>query len=258
MTLTQNGPLFGGPLLEVEGLSYSFNGLEAVDDVSFSIARGEIFGLLGPNGAGKTTTISCIAGLRRPHKGTMRFEGAAFTPGLDGAQRQRLGVVPQELALYDSLTGRENLEFFAATSGVARHTAKARVQAALELAGLQDRAKDRVKTYSGGMKRRLNLVIACLHEPELVILDEPTVGVDPQSRHHIFDALEALSRSGRTLLYTTHYMEEAERLCHRIAIMDAGRVIAIGTAAELAEKAGLPGKDLEQVFLSLTGKRLRD
>lgn len=246
------------PLLEVDQLSFSFNGRKAVDQASFTVHRGEIFGLLGPNGAGKTTTISCIAGLRIPGAGQMRFDGAPFEPSRKGQHRKRLGVVPQELALYGDLTARENLRFFASLSGMADAAIEAAADRTLELAGLSDRADALVRTYSGGMKRRLNLVVGCLAEPDLMILDEPTAGVDPQSRNHIFDALERLSSSGGTLLYTTHYMEEAERLCRRIAIMDAGRIVAIGTANELAEGAGIPGKNLEEVFLQLTGKRLRD
>ena len=245
-------------LLEVEGLSYSYNGQRAVDHVSLSIQPGEIFGLLGPNGAGKTTTISCIAGLRRSGEGRLLFEGEPFYPATNARHRGRLGVVPQELALYKPLTARENLEFFARLSGVSPGDLGSACQRALDLAGLVDRAGDRVDTFSGGMRRRLNLVIGCLNDPALIILDEPSVGVDPQSRNHIFDALKRLSAEGRTLLYTTHYMEEAERLCDRIAIMDLGRIIAIGTADELAEQAGIPGQNLEQVFLRLTGKRLRD
>ena len=245
-------------LLEVERISYSFNGHKAVDDVSLSIHKGEIFGLLGPNGAGKTTTISCIAGLRHSTSGEMRFAGSSFAPASCAADRGRLGVVPQELALYDSLTARENLRFFASVSGLCKQEAEQQTERSLELGGLTDRADDRVNTFSGGMKRRLNLVVGCLSDPDLVILDEPTVGVDPQSRNHIFDALEKLSEDGRTLLYTTHYMEEAERLCDRIAIMDQARIIAVGSAEELANTAGIPGADLERVFLELTGKRLRD
>ncbi|MBI4879271.1 MAG: ABC transporter ATP-binding protein/permease [Planctomycetes bacterium] len=171
-------------LLEVHDLCYSYGGLKAADQVSFHVGRGEIFGLLGPNGAGKTTTICCVAGLKRPQGGTLRFAGADFAPNRSAEQRRRLGVVPQELALYDGLTARENLEFFAAVAGLGGARARAAVERALDLAGLAERAEDRVSAYSGGMKRRLNLVIGCLHDPELIILDEPTVGVDPQSRNH--------------------------------------------------------------------------
>ncbi len=246
------------PLLSVAGLRYAFGERVAADDVSFTVAAGEVFGLLGPNGAGKTTTISCIAGLRTPHAGTLSFRGAEFSPSSDARARARLGVVPQELALYTDLTARENLEFFGRLFGVAAANLDDAVERALALSGLADRADDRVREYSGGMKRRLNLALGEIHNPELLILDEPTVGVDPQSRNHIFDALVRLKEGGKALLYTTHYMEEAERLCDRIAIMDQGKVLALGTAKELAERAELPGADLEAVFLKFTGKRLRD
>jgi ABC-2 type transport system ATP-binding protein len=172
--------------------------------------------------------------------------------------RARLGLVPQELALYEDLTARENLRFFARLQGVPRARVDAAVQRALELAGLADRAGDRVKTFSGGMKRRLNLAIGDLHEPELLLLDEPTVGVDPQSRNHLFECLQALRAKGRTLIYTSHYMEEVQRLCDRVAVMNEGAVVAVGTAAELAQRAGTPDANLEQVFLALTGRSLRD
>lgn len=245
-------------LLEVRSLTFDYDGQRAVDDVSFDIERGEIFGLLGPNGAGKTTTISCLAGLKSGYDGSFAFDDAPFTPQREAAHRARLGVVPQELALYEELSARENLAFFGTLAGLEGDTLAAAVDVALDLAGLRERADDRVKNYSGGMKRRLNLVLGGLHGPDLIILDEPTVGVDPQSRNHIFEALEALRDQGRTLLYTTHYMEEAERLCDRIAVMDEGKVVAIGTRGELAAEAGIPDADLEQVFLELTGKRLRD
>jgi ABC-2 type transport system ATP-binding protein len=188
----------------------------------------------------------------------MRFADQPFTPADRLADRQRLGVVPQELALYDDLTGRENLEFFAELNGLNGSRRIEGVEKALQLAGLTERAGDRVKRYSGGMKRRLNLAAGDLHQPELLLLDEPTAGVDPQSRNHIFDSLIELRKSGRTLLYTTHYMEEAQRLCDRVAIMHEGAIVAVGTPAELAEKAGTPGANLENVFLELTGRSLRD
>jgi len=245
-------------LLDIDRLSFAYDGRQAVDDVSFTIEAGEIFGLLGPNGAGKTTTISCLAGLKSGYDGALTFDGATFEPAKNGSDRARLGVVPQELALYEKLSARENLEFFGRLSGLEEGALSTAVDSALELSGLSERAHDRVEDYSGGMKRRLNLVIGCLHEPDLIVLDEPTVGVDPQSRNHIFDALEALRERGRTLLYTTHYMEEAERLCDRVAILDEGKVVGIGTRQQLAEASGDPSADLEKVFLTLTGKRLRD
>ncbi|MEZ5967064.1 MAG: ABC transporter ATP-binding protein [Planctomycetota bacterium] len=245
-------------LLAVDSLSYAYGGRVAVDGVSLTIARGECFGLLGPNGAGKTTLLSCIAGLRGDHRGSMRFSGETFTPRTRVAQRRHLGLVPQELAIYDELTAAENLGFFARVQGVAHAEVAAAVADGLALAGLADRAGDRVKTFSGGMKRRLNLAVGELHHPQLLLLDEPTVGVDPQSRNHLFECLLALKARGRTLVYTTHYMEEAERLCDRVAIMNEGKVLAVGTAAQLAQTAGVPGKNLETVFLELTGRRLRD
>lgn len=245
-------------LLQVHGLSYAYGSRPAVRDASFAIHRGEIFGFLGPNGAGKTTTISCMAGLLANWGGTMTFADQPFHPAQRPTDRSKLGVVPQEVALYDDLTGRENLAFFAGLSGLKGARRDQAVDAALALAGLTERADDRVKQYSGGMKRRLNLAAGDLHQPELVLLDEPTVGVDPQSRNHIFDSLLELRKSGRTLLYTTHYMEEAQRLCDRVAIMHEGVIAAIGTPAELAQKVGTPEANLETVFLNLTGRSLRD
>ncbi len=245
-------------LLEVRDLAYSYGDREAVCGVSFEIRRGEIFGLLGPNGAGKTTTIACIAGLRRPSRGSLLLHGEPFEPALRGAHRGHLGLVPQEVALYEELTARENLEFFGSLTGLGGKALGEAVDRGLALAGLADRARDRVAAYSGGMKRRLNLAAGDLHGPDLLLLDEPTVGVDPQSRSHLFESLRALAGGGRTLLYTTHYMEEAQRLCDRLAILDHGKVLGMGTAAELAQAAGLPGADLEAVFLQMTGRRLRD
>lgn len=245
-------------LLEASDLTFRYGDRLTVDRVSFTIERGEILGLLGPNGAGKTTTISCLVGLLRPSSGHLRFEGVPFDPTRDVSQRSRIGLVPQDLALYGALTARENLRFFAEMFGVSKSDLDAACARGLAIAGLEDRANDRVDTFSGGMKRRLNLAVGELHSPALLILDEPTVGVDPQSRNHVFEALEKLRAAGRTLLYTTHYMEEAKRLCDRIAILDGGKLLALGTASELATHAGIPGADLEQVFLKLTGRTLRD
>jgi len=245
-------------LLEVENLRYSYGSRTAVDGVSFEIRRGEIFGLLGPNGAGKTTVIACLSGVRGNWTGQMQFLGQPFSPSRHVSDRRRMGVVPQELAVYEALTGRENLEFFGQLSGLDGAALDDAVTSALELSGLTDRANDRAGEYSGGMKRRLNLAAGSLSRPELLLLDEPTVGVDPQSRNHIFESLQRLRDGGGTLLYTTHYMEEVERLCDRIAIMNEGRIVAIGTGAELAEFADIAGQNLEQVFLKLTGRSLRD
>lgn len=266
----------------------------AVDGLSLHVRRGEVLGLLGPNGAGKSTTVAMAAGVIAPDSGTVRLEG-------DGdprrtADRARIGVAPQALALYDALSGQANLRFFGAIYDLYGAGLDNRVRWALDFVGLAPRANDAVATYSGGMKRRLNLAAALVHDPELLLLDEPTVGVDPQSRNALFDNIEALRRDGRTVVYTTHYMEEAVRLCDRIAIVDQGRLLALGTLDELlAAHAGSPvliattsdgetrtatarplealtalaasttvtdfrveRPTLEDVFLQLTGRSLRD
>jgi ABC-2 type transport system ATP-binding protein len=245
-------------LVSVKNLRYSYGQRVAVGGVSFDVAQGEIFGLLGPNGAGKTTTLSCLAGLLGAFEGELEMKGQRYRPGDSVDDRRRLGLVPQELALYDDLTGRENLVFFGKINGIKGVDLVQAVDKALSLAGLADRAGDRVKEYSGGMKRRLNLAAGDLHSPSLLLLDEPTAGVDPQSRNHIFEALRALRTQGRTIIYTTHYMEEAQRLCDRVAIINEGLIAAIGTARELATGIGKPEADLEDVFLHLTGRSLRD
>ena len=220
------------PLLEARDLLKSYDGRPAVAGVTLALAPGEIFGLLGPNGAGKTTTVSMLCGLLPPDSGTVLVGGRPIAGDADPAKRQ-IGLVPQEIALYDELSAVANLRFFGALYGLSGAALETAIGAALDLVGLADRARDAVKTMSGGMKRRLNLAGALLHDPAVLLLDEPTVGVDPQSRNAIFDNLEELRRRGKALLYTTHYMEEAERLCDRIAIVDAGRVIAEGTVREL-------------------------
>ena len=245
-------------LLVVDGLRYSYGTRVAVNSASLTCRRGEILGLLGPNGAGKTTLLSCVAGLLSGFEGALRFAGQAFQPAEEPDSRARLGMVPQELALYADMSARENLQFFARMQGVAAGAVAAAVQRGLELAGLVDRADDRVATYSGGMKRRLNLAVGDLHQPELLLLDEPTTGVDPQSRNHLFDCLLALRQQGRTMIYTSHYMEEVQRLCDRIVVMHEGVVIGVGTKAELAAAAGSPDANLEDVFLAMTGRSLRD
>ena len=248
-------------VLSVENLRKSFGDLVAVSDVSFAVAPGQLVGLLGPNGAGKTTTVSMIAGLVTPDDGGVRIDGRALTGDTDPLKR-RIGLVPQDLALYDELTARENLRFFGALYRLRRDALDAAIAASLELVGLTERARDRVKSFSGGMKRRLNLAAGLLHDPDVLLLDEPTVGVDPQSRNAIFENLEILKRRGKALLYTTHYMEEAERLADRIVVLDHGRVIADDTLAGLyAGVAGIADdrpRSLESVFLTLTGRSLRD
>jgi ABC-2 type transport system ATP-binding protein len=215
-------------MLEVNGLSKSYGKLTAVSGVSFRADHGETIGLLGPNGAGKTTTVSIIAGLLSPDSGEVLIEGRQVKSDTDPV-KLKIGLVPQDMALYDQLAARDNLTFFAALYSLAGAKAKQAIDDALNLVGLSDRAGDKVGTFSGGMKRRLNLAAALLHDPQILLLDEPTVGVDPQSRNAIFDNLETLKKRGKTLIYTTHYMEEAERLCDRIVIIDHGKVVANDT-----------------------------
>jgi ABC-2 type transport system ATP-binding protein len=224
-------------VLDVSGLVRRYGELTAVDGVSFHIRSGETYGLLGPNGAGKTTIISMVAGLIPANGGTVRVAGRAMTPSETEAKRT-IGLVPQELAIYPDLTARENLKFFGRLQGLRGRELTQRTNEVLELIGLSDRAGDLTKKYSGGMKRRLNIGIGLLHRPTLLILDEPTVGVDPQSRNAILESVERLSVEGMAVLYTTHYMEEAERLCDRIAIIDEGRIQAEGTQDELITLTG--------------------
>jgi ABC-2 type transport system ATP-binding protein len=247
-------------MLEITRLKKAFGSLQAVDDVSFCVEAGQLVGLLGPNGAGKTTTVSIIAGLLTPDAGAVWIDGQSLG-GDTAAPKRRIGLVPQDLALYDELSTRENLRFFGALYGMGGPALDRAMEAALALVGLADRVKDRVKTFSGGMKRRLNLAAGLLHDPDILLLDEPTVGVDPQSRHAIFDNLETLKREGKALLYTTHYLEEAERLADRIVVMDHGRVIANDTLAGLQTRvpeAADGSNTLEAVFLTLTGRSVRD
>ena len=218
-------------IIAVEKLCKRFGDVVAVDGVGFEVGRGEMFGLLGPNGAGKTTTIGILCGLVRPDSGTVCLDG--MTDPMRPDVRASLGVVPQSLALYDELTAQANLEFFGRINGLAGRRLWDRVAACLDLAGLTPRRRDRVATFSGGMKRRLNLVCSLLHEPAILLLDEPTVGVDPQSRNLIFDTIEKLRSDGRTILYTTHYMEEAQRLCDRVAILDHGKMLVMDKVANL-------------------------
>ena len=221
----------------VDDLVRRYGDLTAVDGVSFRIAPGETYGLLGPNGAGKTTIISMIAGLIPADEGTITVLGRPVGPTRIAVKRH-IGLVPQELAIYPELSGRENLTFFGRLQGMHSKDLAHRVDEVLDLIGLTDRARDATKEYSGGMKRRLNIGIGLLHRPTLLILDEPTVGVDPQSRNAILESVEALSVEGMAVLYTTHYMEEAERLCDRIAIIDSGKFKAEGTRAELIRLTG--------------------
>jgi len=247
-------------MLTLAHLRKSFGRLVAVDDVSFTLERGQLVGLLGPNGAGKTTTVSLIAGLVAPDKGEVLVAGERLNGDADPKKRQ-IGLVPQEIALYDELSARANLRFFGALYSLSGAALENAIASAMELVGLADRLNDRVATYSGGMKRRLNLAAGLLHDPDVLLLDEPTVGVDPQSRNAIFENLETLKRRGKALLYTTHYMEEVERLADRIVVMDHGKVIAEDTLDGLQSSVAMSGGQratLEAVFLTLTGRSLRD
>ncbi|MGP0076051.1 MAG: ABC transporter ATP-binding protein [Bryobacteraceae bacterium] len=244
-------------MLEVDHLKKSYGSVVAVDGVSLHAGAGETIGLLGPNGAGKTTTVSIIAGLVRADSGSVKIEGRTLSGDTDPIKR-RIGLVPQDLALFDELTAQANLQLFAALYDLDGAAAKRAIGEALELVGLSDRAHDRVKNYSGGMKRRLNLASALLHDPQILLLDEPTVGVDPQSRNAIFDNLEVLKSRGKTLLYTTHYMEEAERLCDRVVIIDHGKVVADDTLQGLYRLLPVTNLLVIELDNSKNGFRLPD
>jgi ABC-2 type transport system ATP-binding protein len=219
-------------MLQLRSVTKRYGSLVALNDVSLDLTRGEFFGLLGPNGAGKSTTMSLVAGLRTPDAGTLTLDGSPLSPANVSA-RAALGFVPQSIALYDDLSAEQNLKIFGQLYGLRGAELRARIDEALEAVQLADRRRDPVKTFSGGMQRRLNLVAALLHRPKLLLCDEPTVGIDPQSRNAIFDFLEARNRDGLTIIYSTHYMEEATRLCSRIGIIDHGRILALGALDEL-------------------------
>jgi ABC-2 type transport system ATP-binding protein len=222
--------------LVADRLQKKFGAITAVAEVSFAAAPGKVLGLLGPNGAGKSTTISMLAGLTTPDSGSVKIDGMALGTGADPTKR-RLGLVTQEIALLEELPASMNLEFFGGLYGLSGRALKLRIAAALELTSLADRSGDPPSEFSGGMRRRLNIACALLHEPQILLLDEPTVGVDPQSRNAIFETIEALAGEGRTLVYTTHYMEEVERLCDRIVIIDHGKVLADDSLAGLLARA---------------------
>jgi linearmycin/streptolysin S transport system ATP-binding protein len=238
--------------LECSGLRRHFGAVAAVDGVSFHIDPGETYGLLGPNGAGKTTTILMVAGLLEPDDGVVTVAGEPMTIHAVRA-KSVIGYVPQELAIYPDLSARENLIFFARLYGMRTAQARQRSDEVLRMTGLADRAGQAAKTYSGGMKRRLNIGIGLLHRPELLILDEPTAGVDPQSRNAILESVQALSGEGIAVLYTTHYMEEAERLCQRVGIIDHGKLIAEGTQTQLVNLVG----QRDRVCLTASGDLAR-
>ncbi|XID90610.1 ATP-binding cassette domain-containing protein [Paenibacillaceae bacterium WGS1546] len=243
-------------MLEALDLRKIFKGKVAVDDASFYLDEGESVGLLGPNGAGKSTTISILSSLLKPNSGDVRLNGESV---LAKPQKIRdvLGVVPQEIALYEELSAYENLKFFGRIYRLKGSLLESRIQELLEMVGLRDRQKELIKTYSGGMKRRINIAAALLHDPKIVIMDEPTVGIDPQSRSHILDTVRLLNREkGTTVLYTSHYMEEVEQLCSRVYIMDHGRIIASGTTEEL--RRILSGEDTLLVQLDKPSAELAD
>jgi len=248
-------------LVMVRGVTKRFGDRTAVDGISFDIRREEIFGLLGPNGAGKSTTVNMLSTYLPPDSGEILIDGRLSSRGLE--VKRLVGFVPQELALYEDLTALENLDFFARIYDLPRRLRAERGREILGQVELLDRAGEPVRGFSGGMKRRFNLALGIVHRPRFLMLDEPTVGVDPQSREKIFDIIRELRAAGTTILYTTHDMEEAEQLCDRIAIMDDGRIVAMGTLEELlrlrVEEIVLERpRGLEQLFIQLTGKRLRD
>ncbi|MEN1938336.1 ABC transporter ATP-binding protein [Paenibacillus sp. 102] len=222
-------------MLVVDHITKSFGKKEVVKNVSFEVKKGETFGLLGPNGAGKSTTISMICGLIPYDGGDIKVEGKSVKESPLDAKR-KIGIVPQDIALYPTLSAKENLIFWGKMYGLSGTIAKKRADEVLAYVGLQDRAKDKIETFSGGMKRRINIGAALMHEPELLIMDEPTVGIDPQSRNHILETVKGLNEKGMTVIYTSHYMEEVEYLCERIAIVDHGKVIASGTKTELCNR----------------------
>jgi ABC-2 type transport system ATP-binding protein len=234
-------------MIQLRSVSKSFGNIEAVKNVSFSIDKGEIFGILGPNGAGKSTIVNILNTLVKPDKGDVIIDGVNINDDGDTI-KLIMGVVPQEIALYEELTAYENLMFWGGLYDIPKPELKANVNKTLEIVDLVNRKDDRIKTFSGGMKRRINIACSLLHNPKILVLDEPTVGVDPQNRNHIFEVIERLNNEGMTIIYTTHYMEEAERFCDKIAIIDVGRIIAQGTLKELREISDV--KDLLTIKLA--------
>lgn len=230
-------------MIEAQGLRKCYGTLVAVDNLSLTIHEGECFGLLGPNGAGKTTTMHMLVGAHAPDSGRITVAGGGSPD--EPEVRRRIGIAPQSLGIYEEMTGEENIAFFARMYGISGAAVGERTRAALAFTGLEEKSGARASTYSGGMKRRLNLACSIVHQPRLLLLDEPTVGVDPQSRNLIFEKIEELKANGTTIIYTTHYMEEAERLCDRVAIMDAGRVMACDTVSGLLRAHG--GRSLVEV-----------
>ncbi len=260
--MVTQAPVMTETVVEAQDLHKTFGEREAVGGVSLTIRSGEIFGLLGPNGAGKSTTINMLATYLKPTSGTATIAGMSVTAG--SRVKRVIGVVPQEIAVYEDMTAADNMRFFGEIYGVTGSALAGRITELLTLVGLNERRDDKVSTFSGGMKRRLNLAVSVIHRPRFLMLDEPTVGVDPQSREALFELTEKLRDDGMAILYTTHYMEEAERLCDRIAIMDEGRIVAQGTLEELLTLRTVEPvhverpRGLSEVFLQLTGKQYRD
>jgi len=240
-------------MIQLRSVSKSYGNIEAVKDVSFSIEKGEIFGILGPNGAGKSTIVNILNTLVKPDKGDVIIDGVNIKDDGDTI-KLIMGVVPQEIALYEELSAYENLMFWGGLYDIPQPELKANVNNTLEIVDLSGRKNDRIKTFSGGMKRRINIACSLLHNPKILVLDEPTVGVDPQNRNHIFEVIERLNNDGMTIIYTTHYMEEAERFCDKIAIIDVGSIIAQGTLKELRKVSDV--KDLITVKLADSGNEI--
>lgn len=243
-------------ILEVKDITKKYADMVAVNGISFSVEKGEIFGLVGPNGAGKSTTIHMITGLLVPDHGSITFEdGANFKKW-----RGNIGLVPQDLAIYPDLSAEENVTFFAGLYGLKGSELKRQVEYALKMVGLLDQGKKHSDKFSGGMKRRLNIACAIAHRPKLIIMDEPTVGIDPQSRNYILEGIKALKEAGTTVIYTSHYMEEVDEICDRILIVDHGNIVEGGKIDEIKERYKSAEKlpSLEEVFLLVTGKELRD
>lgn len=245
-------------IIEIKDLTKFYRGNDepAVDHLSLNIEAHQIYGLLGPNGAGKTTTISILCGLFPPSHGTARIKGYSIRTEKEKIKRL-IGVVPQEIALYPTLTARENLRFIGGMYGLHGAALRSRITECLKLVGLEDKAGRKVSSYSGGMKRRINLIAGILHRPEILFLDEPTVGVDVQSRNMIIEYLRHLHQQGTTIIYSSHYLEEAEKLCTTVSIIDNGKVIATDSPANLIQKCA-PSNNLEELFLTLTGLDIRD
>lgn len=247
-------------ILKLSGLSKKFGNKTAVDHISLEIKEGEIFGLLGPNGAGKSTTLNMVCSLLKPTSGNIEIFGMNTSNNMKKIKK-KIGYIPQELAIHGNLKAWENVELFTSLYGIKGKELKSAIDKSLEFVGLLDRKNDFAKNFSGGMKRRLNIACAIGHNPRLMIFDEPTVGIDPQSRNFILEKIKTANNYGSTIIYTSHYMEEVEAICSRIAIMDNGRIIAVGTKEELVRLVtSEPDSNisLEEVFLTLTGKKLRD